>query len=247
MDTVRTRRQVGATLAGTTVAVAGVLASALATIPVTLLLTRDAAEFTLPMYAVLFLAGYVGLTLVGVLFLGLTGRGWRFVDLKPLDSAALKAVAGYTVLAIAVVVAAASLALALGVETSQNANLRPGVDGNLNYLLLLIPIALLVNGPAEEFLFRNVVQKSLYRSFSRRAAIVVTSAIFALVHLPAFWAGGVDLVATATSLSIVFLCSLVFGTAYARTENLTVVALVHGLFNAVQIGALYLALTFGVL
>ncbi|MCT9095046.1 CPBP family intramembrane glutamic endopeptidase [Haloarchaeobius sp. HME9146] len=243
MDTVRTRRQVGATIAGAGLAVAGVMASALATIPVVVFLALDADDLTLPIYALLFVVGYIGLTLVGVAYLTLTGRGWRFLDLKPLDRESLKAVVGFTVLAVSFVVVVGILTTVTSLETSENVNLAPGLAGNTDYLLLLVLVALLVNGPAEEFLFRNVIQKSLYRVFSRRAAIVVTSLIFALVHIPAFWTTNYG--ALATSLSVIFVGSLVFGTAYAKTESLTVVALVHGLFNAVQIFMLYLVLTFG--
>ncbi|WP_435334189.1 CPBP family intramembrane glutamic endopeptidase [Haloarchaeobius sp. TZWWS8] len=243
MDTLRTRRQLGAAIAGTSVAVAGVLASALATVPVVVLLAVDRSDITIPLYALLFLVGYAALAFVGVAYLFITGRGWRFIDLKPLDREGLKAVVGFTALAVAIVGIVGVLSLVGRIETSQNVNLAPGTAGNTQYLLLLIPIALLVNGPAEEFLFRNVIQKSLYRHFSRRSAIVVTSIIFALAHVPAFWS--TDLAAMATSITVVFLGSLVFGSAYAKTESLTVVALVHGLFNAVQIGLLYLALTYG--
>ncbi|WP_267641560.1 CPBP family intramembrane glutamic endopeptidase [Haloarchaeobius amylolyticus] len=243
MDTVRTRRQVGATIAGAGVAVAGVLASALATIPVVALLALDAGDLTLPVYALLFVVGYTGLTLVGVAYLTLTGRGWGFVDLKPLDRESLKAIAGYTALAVAFVLVVGVLTTVTSLETSENVNLAPGLAGNTDYLLLLVLVALLVNGPAEEFLFRNVIQKSLYRVFSRRGANVVTSVIFALVHIPAFWT--TNLGALGLSLLTIFVGSLVFGAAYAKTESLTVVALVHGLFNAVQISLLYLLLTFG--
>ncbi|WP_439028208.1 lysostaphin resistance A-like protein [Haloarchaeobius sp. DT45] len=243
MDTVRTRRKVGATIAGAGLAVAGVMASALATVPVVVLLALDASDLTLPVYALLFVVGYVGLTLVGVAYLLVTGRGWGFVDLKPLDRESLKAVVGFTALGVAFVLAVGVLTAVTSLETSENVNLAPGLAGNTDYLLLLVAVALLVNGPAEEFLFRNIIQKSLYRTFSRRSAIVVTSLIFALVHIPAFWTTNYG--ALVTSLLVIFVGSLVFGTAYAKTENLTVVALVHGLFNAIQILMLYLALTFG--
>ncbi len=108
-------------------------------------------------------------------------------------------------------------------------------------LLVLIPASFLVVGPGEELLFRNVVQKSLYDEFSRPAAIVVASTVFAAVHFTAFL--GQSPASTLASLAIVFTLSLVLGALYARTDNLLVPAVVHGAFNAIQFALLYVEVT----
>lgn len=60
-----------------------------------------------------------------------------------------------------------------------------------------------------------------------------TVAIFAVVHVPAYYHP--DPAVVASSIGVIFGGSLVFGWVYARTDNLVVPALVHGAFNAIQI------------
>jgi CAAX amino terminal protease family. len=102
-----------------------------------------------------------------------------------------------------------------------------------------------VIGPGEELLSRNIVQKHLYDGFSRPAAVVVGTAIFAAIHLPAYATGPPPAV-FATLLQL-FGISLVLGVVYERTENVVVPALVHGTYNAVQFGFAYLAITSGLI
>jgi membrane protease YdiL (CAAX protease family) len=106
------------------------------------------------------------------------------------------------------------------------------------FLLLMVPIAILVIGPTEELIYRGVIQKSLYSKFSTRQAIVLTSLIFALVHFPAYLTGTA---ADATiTVSTVFVLSLVLGKIYAHTENIVIPSLSHGLYNAALFGLLYI-------
>lgn len=112
-------------------------------------------------------------------------------------------------------------------------------DGDPNVLLyILIPASILIIGPGEELLFRNIVQKSLYDYFSRPGAVVVASVIFALVHIPAY-----GMAEAGSAVLVVFILSLLLGGIYARTENLVVPALIHGLYNALLFLFLYIELT----
>ena len=45
-----------------------------------------------------------------------------------------------------------------------------------------------MNGPVEETLFRGIVQKRLALDYSNRVAVPLASGLFALYHLPAFYA-----------------------------------------------------------
>jgi len=109
------------------------------------------------------------------------------------------------------------------------------------FLLVMIPMAILVIGPAEELVYRGLIQKSLYSKFSDNAAVVLTSAIFALVHFPAYLTSTIG--NAAITVSTVFVLSLVLGKIYAETENLVVPSLSHGLYNAALFGLLYIELT----
>lgn len=108
------------------------------------------------------------------------------------------------------------------------------------FLLVMIPIAILVIGPAEEIVYRGLIQKSLYSKFSDNAAVVLTSAIFAVVHFPAYLTSTFS--NAAITVSTVFVLSLVLGKIYAETENLVVPSLSHGLYNAALFGLLYIEL-----
>ena len=106
-------------------------------------------------------------------------------------------------------------------------------------LLVLIPLSLLLIGPGEELLYRNVVQKSLYGAFSRPSAVVVASVVFAAAHVPAYSSSGATPVSVLNTLTVVFALSVVLGAAFDRTRNVLVPALIHGSFNAIAFAATY--------
>ena len=113
---------------------------------------------------------------------------------------------------------------------------------NPELLLLLVPLSILLVGPGEELLFRGVVQGVLKQSFGPAGAIVIAAAIFAAIHFVAL-SGGVG--ARLVTITILFLPSLVFGTAYERSNNLVVPAMIHGAYNATLFAGLYLAVQMG--
>ncbi|NIS30164.1 MAG: CPBP family intramembrane metalloprotease, partial [Actinobacteria bacterium] len=106
-------------------------------------------------------------------------------------------------------------------------------------LLVLIPLSFLLIGPGEELLYRNVVQKSLYDAFSRPAAVVVASVVFAAAHVPAYSSAGATPLGVLNTLTVVFALSVVLGAAFERTRNVLVPALIHGGFNAIAFAATY--------
>lgn len=174
-------------------------------------------------------------------YLRLSGRGWSYLDLRRPGVRDLKYVVLGTAGGFAVVTALGALVQALGLPTTPNTILEPALAGDTTFLLVLVPLVLLVNAPVEELVFRNVVQKRLYGAFGKAWAVVVASLVFAVVDLPVYY--NPDLLASAVSVAIVFAGSLVFGWVYARTDNLLVPAIVHGLFNAANILLLYVYLT----
>ncbi|THE64917.1 CPBP family intramembrane metalloprotease [Salinadaptatus halalkaliphilus] len=125
-----------------------------------------------------------------------------------------------------------------GVESAEHGTAQQA-EQDPRILLVLIPASILVIGPFEELLYRNVIQKSLYERFSRYGAVVVGSVIFAAVHVLAYATAGAGEVIA--SLAVVFGLSIVLGTIYERTENLLVPSLVHGIYNAILFANLYLS------
>lgn len=183
-------------------------------------------------------------TLTGaVAYLAWSDRGVAFIDLSVPD---IRDVAYAVVGLIGLFGALIAVSIVLqqfGIQSSDHGIVETAREGNPDILLWLIPASFLIIGPGEELLFRNVIQKSLYDTFSKIGAIVVSSVIFAAVHFSAYATGsGVQIL---ISLGVVFVLSLLLGVIYARTENLLVPAFVHGAFNALQFAALYLQETGG--
>lgn len=166
-------------------------------------------------------------------FLALTGRDRSYLDLAVPDRRDAAYVAAGAAAIFLLLGGLSALFAALGVPTTDH-SLAPALRDNPGLLVVLVPAAFLLIGPAEELLFRNLVQKSLYDAFRPASAVFLASAVFAVAHAPAYASGttggGIALAAT---LSVVFSLSLVLGVVYDRTRNLTAAALVHGLYDAV--------------
>lgn len=129
-----------------------------------------------------------------------------------------------------------------------SAGLRPApnvlaqiVSNDPSLVIPLIPAMLLIVGPFEELLYRGVIQTRLRQSFTPVVAIIITSVIFALIHIPALGGRTTAIPSILLTLAALFGGSLVFGGIYEWTANLTVVALIHGLYNSMLLGLLYIA------
>lgn len=191
--------------------------------------------------AVLTVLFGVGLAIVAAGYLVATGKELAFLDfevpgLRDLGVTVLGVVAIFGLLYVASIIIAS-----LGLPTTDNSITQPAQEGNVGTLLVLIPLSWLVIGPSEELLYRNVVQKSLYDSFSPWGAVAIASGVFAIAHFPAYY--NPNVVATLTTLVIVFFLSTILGATYLLTENVTVPALIHGTFDAVLFAALYVTLS----
>lgn len=183
----------------------------------------------------------LGTGTVAIAYFGATDRDWSYVDvrlpsLRDVGYAAAGVVALFGLQYLLTVVFGQ-----LGVATADHSIERAARQGDPGLLLWLVPTAFLVIGPGEELLYRNIVQKSLYETFSERGAVVVASVVFALVHILAYLSP--DIGATLATLAVVFLLSLILGVAYLRTENLLVPVAIHGAYDAITFAALYLELT----
>ena len=124
---------------------------------------------------------------------------------------------------------------AVDVSLGDNAAVTIG-SGEPAYLLTMVAFSLLVVGPAEELLFRGVVQGRLRETWGVWPSILAATVLFGLSH--ASVAGGVAGIAayivTATLLGVLL------GYLYERTNNIVVPAVIHGVNNAVIFAWLYL-------
>ncbi|GGL27761.1 CPBP family intramembrane metalloprotease domain-containing protein [Halarchaeum grantii] len=230
------RVRVGAAVVG--VAVLGLVAGAL----VQSLVVSVAAAFDPPTVVRLAAAqgGFaLALAVTALGYVVVTRRTLRYFDVRFGRRDALWTVGGLVGM-FAVLLAGSAAASALGIPAASHDTVE--TIRQTPYLgLLLVPVSLLLVGPGEELLMRNVVQKRLYDAFSRRGAVLVGCLVFTLVHLPAYATPGAGAAALFATLARLFLVSLVLGVVYERTESVVAAALAHGGYDAIQFGALFYA------
>ena len=125
---------------------------------------------------------------------------------------------------------------AVDVSLGDNAAVTVGA-GEPAYLLTMIAFSLLVVGPAEELLFRGVVQGRLRETWGVWPAILAATVLFGLSHasVSGGLGGVVAYILTATLLGVLL------GYLYERTDNIVVPAVIHGVNNAVIFAWLYLS------
>lgn len=94
-------------------------------------------------------------------------------------------------------------------------------------------------GPAEELAFRGYLQNKLATLVGHTSArlrttmaIVATAVVFSLLHVPTLvLVDGVPLEQVVGTLVVLVLSGITFGTVYALTRNLFLVAFLHGVGN----------------
>lgn len=180
--------------------------------------------------------GFGGAALV---YLSNADRGWELVRVSVPGLRTLAAIVGGYLLLVAAYFGINVLFTVLEVPMASSDIVQTGFQ-NPDLLLLLIPLSVLLVGPAEELLYRGVIQGRLRTVMGPTYAIVMTSALFAPIHI--FGLSGSPLGVIAM-LGTVFFLSLFLGALYEYTGNLVVPALVHGLYNATQFVFAYLQVT----
>lgn len=144
------------------------------------------------------------------------------------------------VLSIGIAIVFALLEGLVGTGEATSSSAAALADAPLVVYGLVVVWALVATGPIEELLFRGVIQGRLRENFGPVAAIGITSVGFAVGHLPSYWFGGGGVFSAAVGLALVqiSLGSIVLGAIYERTGNVTVVAVAHGVTNAILYGLL---------
>ena len=247
----RSSGQTRGIVVGLVLAVGGLVVSQLTAIPAILfdpVIMQSPAEASRFAVAAMMALSFVGFALVGIAYLLATDRGLSFIDLRWPTLREVGYGVGGAVLAYVLVIIVSVLATVLELP-SAGAQAAEIVGQDQTLVLMMLVVVFLFNAPAEEFLFRNVIQKRLYDSFSQMGAVVVTSVIFVVAHIPTYAVTIDGSVAPAGAMIVpslvLFAGSIIFGYVYVRTENLVVPTLAHALFNGIQFGLLYLVLQFG--
>lgn len=139
-----------------------------------------------------------------------------------------------------------SLVLSLGLQLIYEALAGPAgaalvtnaIVSDPGFAAVYAVVSLVVVAPGEEILFRGAIQNRLVHTFHPNVAIVGASVLFAAPHFFNIVGAGVTGLFAAVTI---FLVSLIWGTAFERTNNLTVPILIHGLYNAGLAGVGYLS------
>ncbi len=188
---------------------------------------------------------FIGLALAGVLYLWRTGRGWEWLDLDRPGKWDAAWVIGGTVVILLSLIVIGVIAQMIEVEPPEQ-GLMLLLEQDVVLILFMILIVWLINAPAEEFLFRNVIQKRLYADFSGISAVVITSVLFAGIHVLTFVLVGQELLGVMVPILAIFIGSVVMGFAYLRTANLWVPIIIHGLYNTFQLTILLISVVYDI-
>lgn len=179
---------------------------------------------------------------IAAAYLWTTGKDLSFVRIRKPTLGQLLVIAVAPFVALFSIGIVNVIAFSFGVQAASHSLLNfEGIEPT--FYLLLIPFMILIVGPFEELLYRGIIQTRLTNSFSRPTAVVLASFIFVPIHLTAYSAGGASSVQVLAAFAALFAGSVLYGALYEWTENLTVVALAHGLTNSIQLAVVYIVTT----
>lgn len=174
--------------------------------------------------------GIQGLGFGGTAFYVLTrfDLGREFVRVRRPTLRTVAAIVGGFVLFLGLYLGLVQLYAALGIETGGSSIVSSAVQNPLLGVALIL-LSLVLVGPAEELLYRGIVQTTFARALGAPAAVLATSAAFASIHYFGV-TGSVE--ARLATVSLVFALAVFLGAVYELTDNLVVPAVIHGLYNA---------------
>ena len=192
-----------------------------------------------PSGQLLFTLGtYLGLAAVGGVYLVRHELGPSFVRVRRPTAADLGVAAATVIALLVLAVALPTLIDRLGLPLADH-SIADSIEANPAVALVFLPLSVLVVGPAEEFLYRGIIQTRLASVFDTWGAVGVAALIFAAVHFFAY----LDPANVPGTLVTVFLLLLplgaILGSVYEYSGNLVVPALAHGVYNAITFGLSY--------
>ena len=236
------RRGGRALLVSLVLAGGGILAVAIASLLAGLTIRASGLDLTpVVEYGIIFVTGGVTFVLVGAAYLRYRGLSIDYVTIEtPSLRDLLWAGVGYVSAFALVIMSALVLTATNTTPNTSNQAAEAGIE-NPELLLWLVPLSLFVIAPAEEFLYRGVIQSRLRETFVPAVAIPVTAALFAAVHFFSLTGGAGGRV---IAISILFFPSLVFGYVYEKTGNLVVNTIVHGVYNSTLVLLIYVTIQF---
>jgi membrane protease YdiL (CAAX protease family) len=131
------------------------------------------------------------------------------------------------------------LLVSVGLEGAQNEVIEAGRQDPVLFLYLL-PVTVLFVAPAEELLFRGIVQGLFRQAWGVLPGVLLASGFFALAHFLALSAGGGSRLVT---IGVIFVLGLLLATVYELAESIVVPAAVHAAWNVTVFAWEYAATT----
>jgi uncharacterized protein len=202
--------------------------------------------FAVPLFAVgfdiestaalvtLLLGGQVGFFATGYLYVRRYGLTVRIARPGRRD---LSYAAGGTIVALIFATVASVVLDSLGF--TPESTLEGFVTADPLILIWLALLSIIVVAPAEEYLFRGVIQGRLKNTFQPASAILVASLLFGSMHF-GNWVGSLGTV-VGWALLITGV-GVVMGILYERTNNLAVPIIAHAVYNFFLFAVGYLLL-----
>jgi membrane protease YdiL (CAAX protease family) len=176
---------------------------------------------------------FLALTVAGQLGFVAVGYGYaRYAGMEiPITRPSARQVGyalGGTVAALVVAVVLSVAVDALGLTPGSVIGDAAAIDPAV--MLGIGALSILVVAPAEEFLFRGVIQGRLRTAFGPVGAIAGASLLFGSLHLTNYTGATAAVVAGA---AVIVGTGSVFGVLYERTGTLTVPIIAHAAYNVV--------------
>lgn len=138
--------------------------------------------------------------------------------------------AGLLAVAVAVAVALAGTAITGSEDSSGQSLLDPSLTEGFGLWVVLLGVGVLAP-VTEELIFRGALFQTIGRRIGWVPGLVVSSLVFAVVHIEVVISGG-NAVVFLTALAAV---GAVFAATFHRTRNLVAAMVAHGTFNTVQL------------
>lgn len=212
--------------------IAGILISSLAVSVVLVVLhVADYADLSFPLALISIPIGESIILVIVIFFARINHANPALLGLKRINArtASTVSIAGITLIFLAGAIAVAETAV-LGPDPMAEQLTLAVQPRDLAQLIALIVLNLALVGPAEELAFRGFIQKGFTNSFGKTVGLLTTSILFGLLH-------GLN---SLYSIAPILAVALVFGYVWQRTSgNTTATALMHGVYNSVQIILLY--------
>lgn len=125
-----------------------------------------------------------------------------------------------------------------GLEGAQNLIVQRGREHPLLFLYL-IPVTVLFVAPAEELVFRGVVQGLFRQAYGVVPAVVLASAVFGLAHFLALGGTG----SRGATIAVIVVLGLILGAVYELAGSIYVSTAVHAGWNVTVFAWEYAATT----